>query len=145
MSEYNDLLKEQIGASVFGIALIIVLIAVLLLLNKRRFFDDLGKIGKPVVNIFVIAAILLGGVYFSFRIINLRKDIKDAAYITYNGDFEVSSFKGSYVTLIDESGELKLDGRLDLSGGKYSGTIVYAENSRYILELKEYKKTGGNS
>ena len=134
MNKYNVLLKNQIWASLVPIALILALSLMLFLLNKKHFFNDMGKIGKTAVNIFVIAVILLGSFYFSFRIINLHKDIKEQAYITYHGDFEISSFREYYVLLIDESGCLKVDGRIDLPGGRYSGTIVYAQNSKYLLD-----------
>ena len=134
MNKYNELLKNQILTSVFVIVLIIVLAILLFILNKRHFFDDLGKIGKTVVNLFIVTIILLASVHFSFRILHLHRDIHEQAYITYHGDFEVSSFKEGYVTLSGESGHLKLDGKVDLPGGQYSGTIVYAQNSKYILE-----------
>ena len=134
MNKYNELLKNQIWASIVVIVLILVLAIILFTLNKRHFFDDLGKIGKTVVNIFVVAIILLASVHFSFRIPHLYKDIHEQAYITYHGNFEVSSFKESYVTLNGESGHLKLDGKVDLPGGQYSGTVVYAKNSKYILD-----------
>ena len=134
MNKYNELLKNQIWTSVVVIALILALSLILFILNKKHFFDDLGKIGKTAVNIFVIAIILLASFHFYFRIINLHKDIQEQAYITYHGDFEVSSFKEGYVTLSGESGCLKLDGKIDLPGGQYSGTIVYAKNSKYILD-----------
>ena len=134
MNKYNELLKNQIWASVFAIVLIIVLAILLFILNKKHFFDDLGKIGKTAVNIFVIAIILLASFHFSFRILHLHRDIHEQAYITYHGNFEVSPFKEGYVTLSEESGHLKLDGKVDLPGGQYSGTIVYAKNSKYILD-----------
>ena len=134
MNKYSELLKNQIWASVVAIALILALSLILFMLNKKHFFNDMGKIGKIAVNIFVIAVILLTSFYFSFRIINLHKDIQEQAYITYHGEFEVSSFKESYVTLSGESGCLKLNGKVDLPGGEYSGTIVYAQNSKYILD-----------
>lgn len=134
MNKYSELLKNQIWASVVVIALILALSLILFILNKKHFFDDIGKIGKTAVNIFVIAIMLLASFHFSFRIINLHKDIQEQAYITYHGDFEVSSFKEGYVTLSGESSCLKLDGKIDLPGGQYSGTIVYAQNSKYILD-----------
>ena len=133
MNIYNEFLKNQIWTSVVVIVLILALSLILFILNKRHFFDDLGKIGKTAVNIFVIATILLASFHFSFRIINLHKDIQEQAYITYHGDFEVSSFKEGYVTLNGELGHLKLDGKIDLPGGQYTGTIIYAQNSKYIL------------
>ena len=134
MNTYNELLTKQIWASVFGFVLVLVLAIVLFEFNKRHIFDDLGKIGKTVVNIFIVAVILLTSVHDSVRIFYLYKDIHEQAYITYNGDFEVSPYKDSYVTLKSESGQLILNGRVDLPGGQYSGTIVYAQNSKYVLD-----------
>lgn len=134
MNQYNELLKKQIQSSAFVIVLILVLAIVFLMLSKRNFFDDLGTIGKTAVGIFVVVIILLASVYFSVRIFRLNKDIHDQAYITYYGEFEVSSFKEGYVTLTGESDQVKLDGKVDLPGGKYSGTIVYAQNSKYVLD-----------
>ncbi len=134
MNEYNDLLKNQIWASIFALVIILALAIVIFILNKRHFFNDLGKIGKTAVNIFVVAVIFFGSFHFFVRIFHLYKDINQQAYITYHGDFEVSSFKEGYVTLKSESGDIKLDGGVELSGGKYTGTIVYAQNSKYILE-----------
>ena len=134
MNKYNELLKNQIWASLFPFALVLALSFMLFLLNKKHFLDEMGKIGKTAVNIFIITVILLGSFYFSFRIINLHKDIQEQAYITYHGDFEISSFREYYVLLIDESGCLKVDGRIELPGGRSSGTIVYAQNSKCLLD-----------
>ncbi len=134
MNKYDELLKNQIFTSTVVLVLVIVLAITLFMLNKRHFFDDLGKIGKTVVNLFIVTIILLVSVISSFRILRLCQDIHEQAYITYHGNFEVSSFKESYVTLSEESGRLKLDGKVDLPGGQYFGTVVYAQNSKYILD-----------
>ncbi len=134
MNKYNDILTNQIWASVFVLVIILVLAIVVFILNKKHFFNDLGKIGKTAVTIFVVAVIFLGSFHFFVRIFHLYKDIHQQAYITYHGDFEVSSFKEGYVTLISESGDIKLDGRVELPGGEYTGTIVYAKNSKRILK-----------
>ena len=134
MNKYNELLKNQIWASVFVIILILVFTIILFILNKKRAFDDFGKIEKTIVSIFIVAIILFASIYFSVRIFHLYKDIHEQSYITYQGDFEVSSFKESDVTLNDKSGDLKLNGKVELPGGNYSGTIVYAKNSKYVLD-----------
>jgi hypothetical protein len=36
--------------------------------------------------------------------------------------------------LKDKSGDLKLNGKVELPGGNYSGTIIYAQNSKYVLD-----------
>ena len=66
MNKYSELLKNQIWASVVAIALILALSLILFMLNKKHFFNDMGKIGKIAVNIFVIAVILLTSFYFFF-------------------------------------------------------------------------------
>ena len=56
-----------------------------------------------------------------------------AANVTYIGEFEVSATGDGHVTL---PGEIRLDGRVELPGGEHSGTIIYGENSKYILDWK---------
>ena len=134
MNQYAELLKRQIWSSIIVIILIFVLAILLLTLNKKHIFDDLGKPGKAVVNVFVVAVIFLVAANFSIRIFHLYKDIHEQAYIVYYGDFEVSPYKERYVTLTSESGKLKLDGKVDLPGGEYSGTVIYAQHSKYVLD-----------
>ena len=75
MNKYSELLKNQIWASVVAIALILALSLILFMLNKKHFFNDMGKIGKIAVNIFVIAVILLkyGGIKKYTALITVMK------------------------------------------------------------------------
>lgn len=134
LSEYEQVLKNQIASSVFAIVLISILAITFFLLHKKGFFNDLGKIGKTVVSVFVTAVILSGTVHFSLAIYRSYIDLDGQAYITYAGTFEVSSFKEGYITIKNEGSSLTLSGKADLPGGEYTGIVVYAQNSKRLLE-----------
>ena len=132
--EYEQILKEQISSSIFAIIATVILLAVVIFLNVRGLFKDLKKIGKTIVNMFVVAVALASIIFFTSRIYSIKQDIELQAYVTYYGEFNVSEFRDSYVTLIDQNKTIALSGRCDLSGGDYTGTIVYSKSSKQLLD-----------
>ena len=138
MDKYENILKNQIWASMLGIVLVLILSATMIILNKKHLFDELGKIGKFFVSTFIVLIIISAGAYFSLRISHLYTDIQEQAYITYVGEFEVSPYNDRHVTLQTESTSLSLDGKVDLPSGKHFGKIVYAKNSKRILDWQAY-------
>ena len=141
MNKYDEVLENQIFVSVFVIILIFILAITVFVSNKKHFFDDLGKTGRTLVNLFVVTILVAGIIHFSLRICHLYTDIHEQSYITYSGNFEVSSYNDRYVTLQSEGDALTLDGKVELPGGQYSGQIVYAKHSKYVLSWHvDYKK-----
>ena len=134
MEKYEQILRGQISSSIFAIIIILVLAITIYVFNKKHVFDDLGKRGKAFVNIIAVTVIVSASVFFALRINYLYTDIKEQSYVTYVGAFEVSSDQKSYATLLTEDGSLKLDGKVSLPSGKYTGQIIYAKNSKRILD-----------
>ena len=134
VTEYEHILQEQISASVFVLVICAVLAVVFVLLNRKKFLDDLGKWGKALVNIFIVIAVVSATVHFSLRIYRLNQDIQDQSYITYYGEFYVSEYKEGSVTLSEGEDKITLSGKCDLPGGTYKGTIVYSKRSKYLVD-----------
>jgi hypothetical protein len=132
--EYENILKGQIGASIFALVLIIALFAMLCVLNVKIFSQDFGPISKGLVNIFILVVIISSTVYFLFRIHYINQDINTQSYVIYRGEFIVSDYREGYVTLNDQNEAFTLSGRCDLAGGKYIGSVVYSQSSKYLLD-----------
>ena len=132
--EYETILKNQIGASIFAIIMIVALSIALVIINIKVFSKDLGKLGKLLVNVFIIVIILCGAFTFISRIYNINQDIKLQSYVTYYGEFSVIEDRRGYVTLKDQGEKITLSGTCDLPGGEYVGTIIYSKSSKHLLD-----------
>lgn len=93
---------------------------------------------------FIIGIVCLG--VFIGNIILIRNatnaalyDIENKAYIVWEGDFVVDSYKSSGNSILcipDEKGiKLEMDA-YTLRGGKYSGKVIYGEKTKYVLEIQ---------
>ena len=101
----------------------------------------------------VISGILFFCVFFGielYQYLSLREDMVNQNYVTYTGEFEHETHRGSkgsstsYVEFTDENGEKKsirhnfhIDDfqtcEHDLHDGKYRGTVVYSPSSNLLL------------
>ena len=134
VTEYEYILQEQISASVFVLVICAVLAVAFVFLNRKKFFEDLGKWGRALVNVFIIVAVVSATVHFSLRIYRLNQDIQDQSYITYYGEFYVSEYKEGSVTLTEGEDKITLSGKCDLPGGEHKGTIVYSKRSKHLVD-----------
>lgn len=82
--------------------------------------------------IIIIGSVTLGTITISERVY----DIKNKAYIVWDGDFTVSDLGShrSWWYLPDENG-IKLEGDY-LAEGKYTGRVIYGERSKVVLEYR---------
>lgn len=66
-------------------------------------------------------------------------DVRNKAYIVWEGDFVVDSYKSSGSSILyipDEKGiKLEMDA-YTLRGGKYSGKVIYGEKTKYVFEIQ---------
>ena len=104
-----------------------------------------------------LALVILGILFFCvcfgialYEYLSLREDMVNQNYVTYTGEFEHETHRGSkgsstsYVEFTDENGEDKsirhnfhIDEfqtcEHDLHDGKYRGTVVYSPSSNLLL------------
>ena len=140
--EYESNLRGHIGACVFGLVFMAIVVVAIIVLNKKvsKVKDKLD----PILTIVLIIVFgLLGYFVFGTSINNLNQDIKSQAYVTYYGEFSVSEDRNAYVTIEVEGKSIVLEGRCDLPGGEYVGTIVYGQSSKHLLdwEIGEQNRT----
>jgi hypothetical protein len=141
--EYESKLRGHIGGSVFGLILIAILVVAIIVLNKKVSTVK-DKLDSIFIIVLIIVFALLGYSVFGTSIQNLNQDIKSQAYVTYYGEFSVSEDRNSYVTIEVEGKSVVLDGRCELPGGEYVGTVVYGQSSKRLLdvEIDTYKLDG---
>ena len=119
--------------------------------KKKR--NNLIRTPEQQALVLVISGILFFCVFFGitlYECLSLREDMVNQNYVTYTGEFEHETHRGSkgsstsYVEFTDENGEDKnilhnfhIDDfqtcEHDLHDGKYRGTIVYSPSSNLLL------------
>ena len=126
------LLKYMFTFSI--IALVLFIIAIIGVIYAFRHLDKETRIVMSILlSIFLIVVS-----YFCFE--NFPKyiyDIKNDAYITYEGDFKVSNeySKGSAVFIYIDNNK-QLESYSGLLPGDYTGTVIYSERSAIVLDLE---------
>lgn len=135
------LLKYMFTFSI--IAFILLIIVIVCVIFTFRHLDAEAKILMSVL----LSIILIIIFYFCFK--NFPKyiyDIKNDAYITYTGDFEISNeyTKGSAV-FIHIDNNTQLESYSGMSPGNYTGTVIYAEHSAIAFDIKIECRQGDGS
>ena len=135
--EYEKFLKNEAITYVIIMVVLIVALGALLIFMNKKFFDDMGKVGKIIVNTFICVVLISTSIYVGIHTYNAVSDINNKAYIVYEGEFEISSYREGYITIFDGEKEISLTNNFtSLSSGKYTGKLVYAKKSRILLECE---------
>ncbi len=150
MDKYNSILQSELNKMLgIGIALLIVLIAivvysvVLIKEDRKKKFPYIQLVCVVLISIFLTVS-------FGYDIILYSKDINNEAYIQYEGPISISekrrvvfgnipTWYKDYVISFKYNGEtVELATRKDygIQGNIENCYIVYAENSKEILELQ---------
>lgn len=161
----RHLMKWEIVAMVFWIFLFFVLPSVVytFILRKekkkkkkrkpKKKWNNLTQTPEEQALAFVVVGVLFFCVCFGislFKYLSLREDMVNQNYVTYTGEFQHETHRGtkgsstSYVEFTDENGEDKsilhnfhIDDfqtcEYDLHDGKYRGTVVYSPSSNLLL------------
>lgn len=141
------LLKYMLTFSI--IALVLFIIAIIGVIYAFRHIDKEARI---VISI-LLSIFLIVVSCFCFK--NFPKyiyDIRNNAYITYEGDFKVSNeyTKGSAVFIYIDNNK-QLESYSGILPGNYTGKVIYSERSAIVLDLEiaerqgEGKNTGDGS
>ena len=121
--------------------------------NPKKKWNNLTETPEEQALVSVIVGILFFCVFFGislYQYLSLREDMVNQNYVTYTGEFEHETHRGSkgsstsYVEFTDENGEGKsihhnfhIDEfqtcEHDLHDGKYKGTVVYSPSSNLLL------------
>jgi multidrug transporter EmrE-like cation transporter len=148
--KYTDFLEGQVQFR-YTIAIILAILflafAVLILSGFMKASKKENSMKSKLL--FVLLCFLLFLISFYFlgkQIHEMQTDIKSNAYIVYEGEFTyeyVNHTRGgdvSEVSFIIDGKELTLAAEpLKIGSGTYIGKIVYAENSKYLLDYEVYE------
>ena len=116
----------------------------------KQFFSETPE-GRALA--WVVVGVVFFCIFFGidlYQYLSLREDMVNQNYVTYTGEFEHETHRGSkgsstsYVEFTDENGEDKsilhnfhIDDfqtcEYDLHDGKYRGTVVYSPSSNLLL------------
>ncbi|MBP3691742.1 MAG: hypothetical protein J6I80_00695 [Clostridia bacterium] len=130
------LLKYMLTFSI--IAFICLTIAIVGVIFAFRYLDKEAKIVMTIL----LSIVLIIVFYFCFgKFPKYIYDIKNDAYITYTGDFEVSDkyTKGSAVFVYIDN-NTQLESYSGILPGNYTGTVIYAERSAIAFDVKIEKQ-----
>ncbi len=130
------LLKYVVTYSI--VALVFLILAIIGVILAFRYLDKEAKIVMSIM----LSVILVVVSFFCFK--NFPKyiyDIKNNAYITYTGNFEVSNkyTKGSAVFVRIDNGT-QLESYSGILPGSYTGTVIYSERSAIAFDVKTTKR-----
>ena len=121
--------------------------------KPKKKWNNLTQTPEKQALVLVISGILFFCVFFGislYQYLSLREDMVNQNYVTYTGEFEHETHRGSkgsstsYVEFTDENGEDKsilhnfhIDDfqtcEYDLHDGKYRGIVVYSPSSNLLL------------
>lgn len=96
------------------------------------------KVEFYTVNFLCIGLIIGSFVFFNACASELMYDIKNQAYIVWNGEFTVDKHQSSgdvFIYIPDENG-IKLESGDWPEAGKHTGTVIYGEKSKVVLDIK---------
>lgn len=121
--------------------------------KPKKKWNNLTQTPEKQALAFVVVGVLFFCVFFGielYQYLSLREDMVNQNYVTYTGEFEHETHRGSkgsstsYVEFTDENGDEKsirhnfhIDDfqtcEHDLHDGKYRGTVVYSPSSNLLL------------
>ena len=148
--KYTDFLKGQVNFR-YTIAVILVILflafAALILSGYPKASKKENTIkGKLLCVLLCFCLFLIPFYFLGKQIHTMNTDIKSNAYVVYEGEFTyeyVNHTRGgdvSEVSFIVDGEEFTLTAEpLKLVSGTYTGKIVYAEKSMYLLDYEIYE------
>ena len=148
--KYTDFLKGQVNFR-YTVAVILVILflafAALILSGYLKASKKENAIkGKLLCVLLCFCLFLIPFYFLGKQIHTMNTDIKSNAYVVYEGEFTyeyVNHNRGgdvSKVSFIVDGEEFTLTAEpLKLVSGTYTGKIVYAENSMYLLDYEIYE------
>ena len=147
--KYTDFLKGQLQfryTIAVILAILFFILATLILLDLIKASKKGNSMKSELLCVLLCFCLFLIPFYFLGKQIHtMNTDIKSNAYVVYEGEFTyeyVNRARGdvSEVSFVVDGEELTLTAEpLKLVSGTYTGKIVYAENSMYLLDYEIYE------
>ena len=148
--KYTDFLKGQLQfcyTIAVILAILFFILATLILLGLIKASKKENSMKSKLLCVLLCFCLFLIPFYFLGKQIHtMNTDIKSNAYVVYEGEFTyeyVDYNRGgdvSKVSFIVDGEEFTLTAEpLKLVSGTYTGKIVYAENSMYLLDYEIYE------
>ena len=136
---YSEILLDSnvpfIVATIIGLIVLIPIIVVLYIKNRKN--DD-TKDFKFLFITFIIVFSVVFAWWITFTC-NTVSDVKNQAYIVYEGEFYVENPRNSKIKLLDGSNtKLEYDYFEVYLSGYHKGKIVYSQKTKIALEIIEY-------
>lgn len=150
--KYTDFLKDQVQFR-YIIAIILAILFVALAVLIFLGYINMGKKENSMKRkiLCVLLCLCLFSIMFYFlgkQIYIMNTDIDSNAYIVYEGDFTYEYVRHtigpdvSEVTFVINEEELTITTEhLNITSGTYTGRIVYAKNSKYLLDYEIFEDT----
>ena len=147
---YTDFLKGQLQfryTIAVILAILFFMLAALILLGLLKASKKENRMKSKLLCVLLCFCLFLIPFYFLGKQIHtMNTDIKSNAFVVYEGEFTyeyVNHTRGgdvSEVSFIVDGEEFTLTAEhLKLVSGTYTGRIVYAENSKYLLDYEIYE------
>ena len=147
--KYTDFLKGQLQfryAIAVILAILFFVLAALILFCLIKTSKKNSMKSKLLCVLLCFCLFLIPFYFLGKQIHTMNTDIKSNAYIVYEGEFTyeyVNHTRGgdvSEVSFIIDDKKLTLTAEhLKIVSGTYTGMIVYAENSMYLLDYEIYE------
>ena len=147
--KYTDFLKGQLQfryAIAVILAILFFVLAALILFGLIKTSKKENSMKSKLLCVLLCFCLFLIPFYFlGKQIYTMNTDIKSNAYVVYEGEFTyeyVNHTRGdvSEVSFIIDDKKLTLTAEhLKIVSGTYTGMIVYAENSMYLLDYEIYE------
>ena len=132
---YKDILFYKIRGNIIVFVLVFIGCVILFPVIHKVFYDE--KLKKNIIISCIIG--LMAGilVLISIQLYQLQYDVKNDAYITYEGEFQA---KEKYNIYIYENGKRKTlsIGQNEFTDGTHTGKIIYGEKTKIVVDYTIY-------
>ena len=122
--------------SVIGVCIICIILCIVSVIGIIYAVRKLDK--KDVIICLIgLSIAIVGTLVFSvIKIPQYVYDIKNNAYITYTGEYNIVSNGRSDILVYIENNSIRLESNAGLDEGKYIGTIIYSERSKIAFDIR---------
>lgn len=131
--------------SVIGIFIVCIVLCIISIMGIIYVIHNLDKI-SVIICVILLSGVIVGIIVFSaITIPQYVYDIKNNAYITYSGEYNIVSNGRSDILIYIENNSIRLESNAGFDEGEYAGTIVYSERSKRAFDIQGIEKNDGSN
>ncbi|MBR3893624.1 MAG: hypothetical protein IKJ35_00595 [Clostridia bacterium] len=138
-SQYEEIINRKATVFLVIIALLFIVCAVLIWMIIREFKEPKTKDARIADRIWLVLSSViacLSVVFFMATVYARNYDIRNQAYLTYEGKIEIVNKKsGANVFIFNDKRKMLDAVRCDVEDGIYTGRVIYSQKTKIAFEI----------